>query len=224
MSGTSSTPTQGPLGVDNYPAVSRAWLERMVAILETRGQLSHVAWKRALEEMRKLLLLPEGPSAFVPLHILSVAKKACDEDFEHFGDFIHQAEANPGLLVNKQRPVSAWSAQFMARLVGFEASHEDDSEWWMASAAKALIEDLDEEVFVRIRDARCRFLQAHELCYSLGDIGKGREFAYRGLHHMKAFIHLHQNGRVLALVGNHIEELQKFIRDKGLGGRLPSFY
>ncbi|KAJ3466603.1 hypothetical protein MRS44_004167 [Fusarium solani] len=127
MSGISSTPPQGPPGFGNYPAVSRAWLKRMVTILKTRGQLSHVAWKRALDELRKLLLLPQDPSAFIPLHILGVAKKACDEDFEHFGDFIHQAEASLTLLVNKQRPVSAWSAQCMARMVSFEASHEDDS-------------------------------------------------------------------------------------------------
>ncbi|EEU37293.1 uncharacterized protein NECHADRAFT_78418 [Fusarium vanettenii 77-13-4] len=182
MSETSSTLPQGPPGFGNYPAVSRPWLERMVAILEARGLLSHVAWKKALEELRELLLLPEGPSAFVPLHILSVAKKACDEDFEHFGDFIHQAEANLALLVNKQRPVSGWSAQCMARMVGFEASHEDDN------------------------------------------IEKGREVSLKGLHHMKAFFHLHQNGRVLALVGGHIEELRKFIQAKGLGAHLPSFY
>ncbi|KAI8675627.1 hypothetical protein NCS57_00464400 [Fusarium keratoplasticum] len=224
MSGASSTTPQGPPGFGNHPAVSRAWLKRMVTILETRGQLSHVAWKRALDEFRKLLLLPQDPSAFAPLHILSVAKKACDEDFEHFGDFIHQAEANPMLLVNRQRPVSAWSAQCMARMVGFEAGHEDDSEWWMTSGMMVWIENLDDDVYFRIHYTRRRFLQAHELCYSLGDIEKGREVACKGLHHMKAFVHLHQNGRVLAQVGNHIGELQKLIRDKGLGGCLPPFY
>ncbi|KAI8680702.1 hypothetical protein NCS56_00476100 [Fusarium sp. Ph1] len=196
----------------------------MATILKTRGQLSHVAWKRALDELRELLLLPQDPSAFVPLHIVSVAKKACDEDFEHFGDFSHQAEANLTLLMNKQRPVSAWSAQCMARMVGFEASHEDDSEWWMASVAKALIEDLDDNVFLRIHYARGRFSDAHHHFYALGDIEKGREAALTGLRHMKAFVHLHQNGRVLAQVGGHIEELRKFIRAKGLGGHLPLFY
>ncbi|KAL6361055.1 hypothetical protein LRP88_04517 [Fusarium phalaenopsidis] len=205
MSGTSSTTPQGLSGFGNHPAVSRAWLKHMVTILETRGQLSHVAWKRALDEFRKLLLLPQDPSAFAPLHILSVAKKAYDEDFEHFGDFIHQVEANPMLLVNRQRPVSA-------------------CEWWMTSGMKVWIENLDDDVYFRIHYARRRFLQAHELCYSLDDTEKGREVACKGLHHMKAFVHLHQNGRVLAQVGNHIEELQKFIRDKGLGGCLPSFY
>ncbi|UPK91399.1 hypothetical protein LCI18_002334 [Fusarium solani-melongenae] len=190
----------------------------MVTILEIRGQLSHVAWEKALGELRELLLLPQDPSAFVPLHILSVAKKACDEDFEHFGDFIHQAETNQTLLVNKQRPVSTWSAQCMARMVGFEASHEDDSEWWMASGIKVLVENLDEDMYIRIHSARRRFIQAHDYCYTPGDIEVGREVALKGLHHMKAFINLHQNGWVLARIENHIEELQKFIRTKGLGG------
>ncbi|KAL2689115.1 hypothetical protein Neosp_003167 [[Neocosmospora] mangrovei] len=225
MSETSLTLPQGPPGFGNCPAVSRPWLERMVAILETRGLLSHVAWKKALNEMRELLLLPECPSPFVPLQILSVAKKACDEDFEHFGDFIHQAEANPALLVNNQRPVSAWSAQCMARMVGFEAIHEDDSGWWMASATRALIKDLDNpDVYIRIHFARDEISEAHHHFYALGDIEKGRKVALKGLHHMEAFIHLHQNGRVLALVGSHIEELRKFIQAKGLEGHLPSSY
>ncbi|KAJ4328576.1 hypothetical protein N0V84_000935 [Fusarium piperis] len=213
-------PTQGPSGSGNFPAVTREWLNRMISIPDVRGQLTHVAWAKALDEMQKLLLLPEAPSAFLPLAILSMAKKACMQDFEHLGDFIYQAGENQMLLVNKQRPVSGRSAQCMARMIGFEAGEEDD----MGCGTFESVEELDEEAYIRIHYALRRFTEAHDLCHCIGDIEKGLEVALKGLHHMEAFVHLHQNGQVLARVEHHITELQEFIRSKGLGEHLLPFY
>ncbi|RSL56398.1 hypothetical protein CEP54_008874 [Fusarium duplospermum] len=224
MSGTPSTPPQGPSGLGNRPAVSRTWLQRMVTTLEPRGQLSHVVWAEALYQMRELLLVPEDVSAFTALHILTVARNACHKDVKHFEDFIHQAEANQMLLLNNERPVSSWLAQCMPRMIGFDTSHEDDSQWWITSGTSNLVEDFHEEAYIRIHFARYRFIQAQGTYDVIGDFDEGRELALKGIHHMKAFVHLHQNRRVLARVWTHIVQLQMVIEENGLEGFLPSSY
>ncbi|KAI8722754.1 hypothetical protein NCS52_00420200 [Fusarium sp. LHS14.1] len=219
----SPPPRHGIMAFGNYPAVHQPWLQRMISILDTRGQLTHVAWGKALEELQKIVLLPEEPSAFLPLDILSAAKKACIKDLEHLSDFIHQSVENPMLLLNKQRPVSGWSAQCMVRIVGTEASQEDNSNWWLTSSISESVEKLCERAWISIHLAQDRFMKTQALCRGPNDFVTGREYAIRGLDHMMDFVHLHQNGQVVARVECFITELQQFIRAKGVGGHLRSF-
>ncbi|KAM0415867.1 hypothetical protein ACHAPT_013178 [Fusarium lateritium] len=215
-------PIQAPPGFANYPAVSSARLRRMVHALKlkVRGKLAHMAWRRALAKLENLRLLPEAPSAFIPLAILNVAKKACIEDHKTFEDFVYRATEDDMLLLDQKRPASGWSAHYMARMIGLEADGGDDREWWVSSGTRALVEDLDERAYICIHRTWRLLDRGYDMCYKKGNLKKAQELTSIALEHMQDFIIHFRPNQVLAQVENAIEELQKHIRDKGLGGYL----
>ncbi|RSM00605.1 hypothetical protein CEP52_009016 [Fusarium oligoseptatum] len=214
-------PIQGPAGFGNYPSTSSDWLGRMISTLNDRGKLTHVAWKGALDKLQKLALLPHDPSAFIPLKILSAAKISYNNDRFLFEHFVHNSSENHMLLLNKECPVSGWSAQRMARMVGFEAPGEHDRKWWRTSGTEGLIEEFDEKAYICIHRSWHLINKGHDLCYHSHKLSKGLEVATLALEHLETFGSLRHDAPVLAGVESHIRELRGFIQAKGLGGYLP---
>lgn len=195
---------------------------RIISTLADRHPLTHVAWKRALDQLRMMTIEEKPPTAISVIEILTSARKSCNSDLDQLRDTIELAEERVDALLQREPEIRSWTAQTMVRLVGEDAGPEADPHWWHGGTpVKSAIEMKDEEAYFKIEGTWVRLRYGVVYRWMRQDQELATVWAKKALYHMKAFLDVQKNGPLIDAIDELIKDLQDYVQSKGQGN-LPA--
>lgn len=160
--------------------------QSIISTLADRDILTHVAWKRALDQLQMLTIEDKPPTAVSVLEILTSARESCSSDLDQMRDTVQMADERVDTLLQREPEMRSWTAQTMVRLVGEDAGPEADPHWWHGgTSVKDAIEEKDEEGYFRVEGTWVRLKHGVVYRWILNDHQRATSGAKKALYHMR---------------------------------------
>ncbi|KAJ4328574.1 hypothetical protein N0V84_000933 [Fusarium piperis] len=148
----------------HHPVMGRA-----ITILKGIDSNTHVAWKRALDQLESLCASDTTATASDVGAILLEARGSYLIDDDELTHFLRKAKKECLYVLSQKYPVRSWLTQCMARMFGVDAPSVPDENWW--TTAREQIELGDDKRSFSLTDLAWRRL-----------IEAGRHFESGGSH------------------------------------------
>ncbi|KPM39746.1 hypothetical protein AK830_g6834 [Neonectria ditissima] len=214
-------PRNNPLLAE--PILTTQHLQKIINALEHRPVLkTHVAWQRALTELKEKPRQGGQMKALAVLKLLESARYSYMEDWGYLKTFLDMAKEDYRQVLDNRTPSTGWIAQYMCRIVGCEASPVPDAQWWLDQMSEEVDESHDTIIWTFI-DAAFRNLSNAIHDHYSGEPerqAKAKQATERSVVWVEAFLEKEENGPLLGVIELEMEAIRNKVRKRGFGCRL----
>lgn len=181
------------------------WMGGPIIILKGIDPDTHVAWRKALDQLEALGAFSNTVTFSDVSTILFEARRSYLADWDELAYVVKMGKEDCHYVLNQEEPVMPRLAQCMARMFGVQAPSEPDENWW--ATAREHVELGNDERFFSLTDLAWRRLhEANRHFEKSGFDAKAKTGAKKVVELVDEFFKLEKNRPICQMVDDAVFE------------------